>query len=318
MPQNLNILIALTKQAYGELIGLVPLDSLQGGDFGYGSKRVRVEELLGKLNSQIIAIQRTLSEHVIESSESPILTIPPEHRAFYNEVVVPQSKTLQRAYFDISGLSNLFDILEDSESDKPNPQIHNAMRWGLERWNDMLDEDESIEWLERGFNIVDALKLVDMPWFRPDEWSRNFKLLQPVLIDRSPKVMRDHVHYRLTEIYRAFAFGLWMAAIALSRSLVEFSIKANASRIGISVTYEGTGGRIEDKSLKWLGEDVANARPALAKPIEVVRNTGNRILHPKKHDVIAHPKVMHTEALECIRAAKLIVENLYSEVPPSV
>jgi hypothetical protein len=78
--------------------------------------------------------------------------------------------------------------------------------------------------------------------------------------------MRDHVHYRITEIYRAFAFDLWMAAIALSRSLVEFSLKANAPRLGFSTTYQGAGGETEEKSLWQLSKEVAAVIPALATP----------------------------------------------------
>jgi hypothetical protein len=128
--------------------------------------------------------------------------------------------------------------------------------------------------------------------------------------------MRDHVRYRLLEIYRAFTFGLWMSAIALSRSLVEFSLRTNAPRYNVSITKDGLDGRPEDKSLKRLGEDFAIHLPELSKPIEIVRDTGNRILHPKKHDVIAHPKVMRSEALECIRAARQVVEAVYSELRP--
>jgi hypothetical protein len=317
MTDQLNITCALAKQTYEELVRMAPLAELERCDFGSGPKHERIAELLKKLNSSINSIQRTLSEHVADSSEAPILSVAPAHRAFYNEVIVPHGKALQRAYFEIDGLGMLIGLLDDPTEEKPKPLMLNAISWGLERWNDMLDEDESFEWYERGFNIEGALELVGMPWFQPDEWSQNLKLLQPILVDRPPQVMRDHVRYRLTEIYRAFAYGLWMAAIALSRSLVEFSLKANAARLDISVTYIGAGGRPEDKSLKQLGEEVARKLPALAASIEAVRETGNRILHPKKHDVIAHPKVMRAEALDCIRAARLIVETLYSEVPPA-
>ena len=207
----------------------------------------------------------------------------------------------------------LVDLLNDPTDEKPKPLMLDAINWALERWSDMLDEDEQFEWYERGFDIEGAQDLVAMPWFQPDEWSQNVKLLQPVLVDRSPQVMRDHVRYRLTEIYRAFAHGLWMAAIAPSRSLVEFSLKANAPRLGVSITFQGVGTRPEDKSLKQLGEEVAAKVQDLAIPIETVRETGNRILHPKKQHVIAHPKVMRAEALECVRAARLIVETLYSD-----
>lgn len=313
MSDALNLTLALAKQAYEELLRLTPLDALERNDFGSGPKRERVAELLKKLNATINTVQHALGEHVAASPEPPVITLPAAHRTFYNEVLLPKGKGLQRAYLEISGLNMLVGLLDDPTDEKPKPLMLDAISWALERWNNMLDDDEQFEWYERGFNIEGAQDLVAMPWFQPDDWSQNLKLLQPVLVDRSPQVMRDHVRYRLTEIYRAFAYGLWMAAIALSRSLVEFSLKANAPRLGISITYQGAGGRTEDKSLKQLGENIAAQVQALAAAIDTVRETGNRILHPKKHDVIAHPKVMRTEALECVRAARLIVETLYSD-----
>ena len=315
MSNQLNISLSLAKQAYEDLARLASLPELDRREFGSGPKRERIEDLLKTLNKSISSVQRSLSEHVTGSSEAPILSVPPAHRAFYNEVVLPHGKTLQRAYFEIAGFSMLIDLLDDPTGDRPKPLMLNAISWGLERWNNQLEEGEWFEWYERGFNIEGARDLVAMPWFRPDEWSQNLKSLQPVLVDRPPQVMRDHVRYRLTEIYRAFAYGLWMAAIALARSLVEFSLRATAPRLGIVSTYERAGGRIDDKSLQRLGEEVACALPALANAIETVRESGNRILHPKKHDVIAHPKVMRAEALDCIRATRLIVETLHSEIP---
>ena len=243
-----------------------------------------------------------------------MLNVPATHRTFYYEILLPQGKTLQRAHLDIEGMSLLSGLLDDVSGETGRPMMFEAISWGLERWN-MMDEDERWDWYERGFDIDGAQELVAMPWFRPDEWSQNLRMLQPILVDRPIKVMRDHVHYRLTEIYRAFAFGLWMAAIALSRSLVEFSLKANAPRLGFSTTYQGSGGETEEKPLWQLSKEVAAVIPALATPIETVRDTANRILHPKKHDVVSHPKVMRDEALQCIRSARLIVESVYSELP---
>ena len=314
--KHINITLASAKQAYEELTRLTSLAELERCEFGSGLKRERIEDLLKKLNASINSIQHTFSEQVSDSTGAPILALAAAHRRFYNEVIVPHGKCLQRAYFEITGMGMLVDILDDPKYQKPKPITLNAMSWALERWSNMLDEDESFDWHDRGFNISGAEELVGMPWFQPDEWLQNLKLLQPVLIDRKPEVMRDHVRYRLTEIYRAFTYGLWMSALALSRSLVEFTLKANAKRLGISPTYDGRAGTPEDKSLKKLGEDVAKVLPELAVPIEKVRETGNRILHPKKQNVIAHPHVMSDETLDCILATRLIVETLYSEIVP--
>ena len=314
MPDALNLNIALAKQAYDELVGIRSVADLERDDFGSGPARERVAELLKKLNLAINAIRRCLAEHVSESPQPPVLTLPAPHRAFYNDVILRHGKALQAAYLEITGLSILAGLL-DAPTDEPRRPVKlNAISWGLERWRDMLDDDELEERYDRGFDIEGAQDLVDMPWFQPDRWTQNLKFLDPVLLDRPTHVLRDHVRYRLTEIYRAFAYGLWMAAIALSRSLVDFALRTNAPRLGVATTYVGAGGRTEDKSLKQLDEEVASKVESLARPIETVRETGNRILHPKKHDIIAHPKVMRSEALDCIRAARSVVETLYSDV----
>ena len=270
--------------------------------------------MLKKLNAHVNTIKRVLSAAVSDGNGPPILTLPPAHRIFWSERLAPNATTLQRAYCEILGLGVLAELLDyPSAEDMPRTTILSAISWGLERWYDMLDEDELFEWSDRGFSIEGAQEVVAMPWFSPDEWSRNQRMLEPVLVDRPVNVMRDHVRYRLLEIYRAFTFGLWMSAIALSRSLVEFSLRTNAPRFNVSITKDGPDGRPEDKSLKRLGEDIAVHVPEVATPVEVVRETGNRILHPKKHDVIAHQKVMRAEALDCIRAARQVVEAVYSE-----
>lgn len=318
MTGDLNPTLALAKQALDELQRLVPMDAIARGEFGDGGQRTRVVNLLAKLNTAISVVKRYLSDVVVESTAAPILTLPAVHRSFWSDVLEPQGKALQQAYLVAIGLDEFSDLLDEpAPDDRPRHLMLSAISWGIERWSDsLLDEDERLEWRERGFDIEGAIGLVSMPWFQPDEWSRNFSLLEPVLVDRPASVMRDHVRYRLLEIYRAFAFGLWMSAIALARSLVEFSLRSTAPRFQISITREGPGERIEEKSLKQLGEEVSAHFPtAVASSIEVVRETGNRILHPKKHDVISHPKVMRAEALECIRAARKVVQALYSDLP---
>lgn len=71
--------------------------------------------------------------------------------------------------------------------------------------------------------------------------------------------------------------------------------------------------KLLDKSLKQLGEDIVTQVQGLSAAVDTVRGTGNRTLHPKKHDVVAHPKVMRAEELECVRAVRLFVETLYSD-----
>jgi len=317
MLEQLNSTLAGAKQAYEELIRLVPLSDLEKNEFGTAPKRERITYLLGKLTTAIGTVQRALTS-VTETAESPVLSISATHRDFYYNILFPHARILERAQLESEGLGFFADLFPvEAAAEEPKPRILSAISWGLERWSNMLEEDELLEWLERGFDIEEAQRVVEMAWFRPDAWLQNLRLLGPVLVDRPPHELRNHVRYRLTEIYRAFGFGLWMSAIALSRSLVEFSLKSNASNLGISTTYIGPGGRTEDKSMSQLAAEVTAAIPALSQSIETVRETGNRILHPKKRDVIAYPKVMRDEALACIRAARRIVEHLHSIERPT-
>jgi len=238
MAAELNGSIAVAKQAYDELMGLTTMHDLGAQRFGTGPKRDRVESLLETLNTHVGAIQLALSQQVAESGEAPIISIPVSHRAFYNDVVRPHGTSLQKAFIHICGLGMLAGIFDDRDGGKTRAARLDAMRVGLQRWMDGLGDDELFDLSDRGLNLEGALEILDMPWFEPDQWARNFAQLQPVLLDRRPEVMNEHVRHRLMEIYRAFAFGLWMSAIALSRSLVEFSIKQNAGRLGIEVDFE--------------------------------------------------------------------------------
>lgn len=316
MSNDLNATFAISKQTLTELLELATLDALTRFEFGAEPKRARIASLLGKLNTYINTVKRALNAVVGESASPPILILPAAHREFWNDTLAPNARILQRAYFEISGLGVFFDLLDEPPLEEES-RMFSAISWGLERWSNMLDEDEQFEWLTRGFNIEGARDLVAMPWFQPDDWAQNLRLLDPVLVDRPASVMRDHIRYRLAEIYRAFTFGLWMSSIALCRSLVDFGLRQNAPRCQVSITREGPSGKPEDKSLRQLGEEIAVFLPAIAEPVEVVRDTGNRILHPKKHDVISHPRVMRAEALECIRAARKVIERLYSEQGPA-
>lgn len=301
MNDHLNIALAAAKQAYQELTGLASLSDLEKGEFGSDPKRGRIVRLLEQLDASINSIQRTLAEHVSSLSEAPVVSVPSPLRSFYNEILSPQRKRLQRAFRQIDGrgwLDDLFDsAMLEQVNVKPVPRILNLMSWGVEWLEQQRNSfgDSLDEWYEQGYDFEGAQSMVAKPWFQPDEWLSNMECLSPVLVDRSPQNMRDHVRYRLVEIYRAFTFGLWMAVAALCRSLVEFSLKTNAPRFGVTVTSVGVGGRTEEKSLMQLGQEVAALQPALASPIATVREVANRILHPKKRDVIAFPKIMRAE-----------------------
>ncbi len=64
--------------------------------------------------------------------------------------------------------------------------------------------------------------------------------------------------------------------------------------------------------MKELCGEFSEHFPSISKELCRVRDAGNRIMHAKKRDVIAFPKVLRDEALECIRSMRHCLETIYT------
>ena len=308
MNDALNATLAVARQRYEELTRLVPIHELRALQLGENAKHKRVEALLESLNKDLTTIERELRME----TEVPVTQLGASHIKFFREHLEPNAAVLRRAHWECMGLRELLEEIEEYEPQHLTQSVKDAIAWGLERWHATLDADELDEWLSRGFAIDLAIDAVELQWFKPDHWLENMSLLRPVLLDRPPQHVRDHVRCRLTEIYRAFTFGLWMSSVALCRSLLEYSLKETAQKCGIERTKLGYRGESEDKSMKELCDDFSTQFPSITTALEQVRNAGNRIMHANKHDVIAYPKVLREEALESIRSMRQSLETIYA------
>lgn len=308
MNNALNATLAVARQRYEELMRLVPIHELRALQLGEDAKRKRVEVLLESLNGDLITIERELGT----GNEVPVTQLGASHIKFFQEHLEPNTALLRRAHWECIGLRELLEEIDEYEPQHSTQPLKEAIALSLERWHATLDADELYEWLSRGFAIDSAIDAVELPWFKPDRWLENMSLLRPVLLDRPPQHVRDHVRYRLTEIYRAFTFGLWMSSVALCRSLLEYSLKETAQKCGIERTKPGYRGEPEDKSMKELCDDFSTQFPSITAALEQVRNAGNRIMHASKHDVVAYPKVLREEALASIRSMRQSLETIYA------
>jgi hypothetical protein len=312
--------LALAKQHYQDLMALTTIDRLLNREYDSGPKRQRIQELLGKLVSLLKAVDDEFSAHLDKGDDAPILHVNLELRDFYANVLEPNAYKFHNIWLDITGIGKSLGVsCWEQLLEGPNPSgtktpIANAVCWGLRRWWEILEDEEEQEWLERGFKIEDALDLVEKGFFAPDFWLENQRLLHPVLVGRPLNTVPSHVQYRLKEIYRSFTQGLWMSAIALCRSVSEYAIINNGPRLGLDIASDWNGKKCF-KRFELLIDEVGGKYPALQEPLDKVRVTGNRILHPtKKRDteIISFPKVMREEAFECIKDTRLVVEKLYS------
>ncbi|OFZ66059.1 MAG: hypothetical protein A2V79_10640 [Betaproteobacteria bacterium RBG_16_56_24] len=308
MNNALNATLAVARQQFEELTHLIPQEELRSLNLGEGAKRQRIEALLEALTKALSTIERELRAE----TGVPLTQVAASHIAFFREQLEPNIPAIRRAHWECIGLRELFESLDEYEPEHPMRSVQEAVAWGLERWRDMLDDEELEDWKSRGFAIESAIETIELPWFEPDRWLENMRLLRPVLLDRPPQHVRDHVRHRLTEIYRAFTFGLWMSSIALCRSLLEYSLKETAQQCGIEKTKIGYRGEPEDKSMNELCDEFSTRFPSLSGELDRVRDAGNRIMHAKKHDVIAFPKVLREEALGCIRSMRYSLETIYA------
>src|SRR6266571_2102567 len=311
MAKSLGESLALAKQHYEDLTTrLLPLDRMRRQEFGESLPRQQAEELLKKLYVLTSSIEKTLSDSVIEGEGAPLQTVASGHLAFYKAHLEPNLQLIHDAYPNISGFAELERILKGADEGKRGAPILSTLAWGIERWIDMVDGDEKEDWLSRGFDLDSAFEVVQLPWFRPDEWMENFRLLKPVLLDRTAESIHRHVQDRLREIYRAYAFGLWLAAVALCRSLIEFSIHQNAERLGLETRRRTKQNALVDLPLKVLIAEVTKALPDLTESLDTVKSAGDRVMHAKEGNILSFP-ALRREALNCVKATKRVVEDLY-------
>jgi hypothetical protein len=175
---------------------------------------------------------------------------------------------------------------------------------GLDFWN----LDNSGTYTDADLQVVEDL--VYSPFFEPDQWLRNAETIGPVLGPRAGIRVPGNVRVRLREVVRSFILGNYLAAIALSRAILEYSLIDRASTVGIDPRDPDQPGR--NKGLSWLVEDASERWPHLRLPMESIVEAGNQTLHPKKGDNLALlPTALRNYALTSVQAARTIVEELY-------
>lgn len=312
MNNALNATLAAARQLFEELTHLISLEELRSLNLGEGAKRQRIEALLEALTKALATIERMFRAE----TGAPLIQVAASHSAFFRERLEPNIPAIRRAHWECMGLRELFESFDEYESERPSRSVQDAVALGLQRWRDMLDDEELEDLESRGFAIESAIKTIELPWFEPDIWLENMSLLRPVLMDKPPlHVRNNHVLHRLNEIYRAFTYGLWMSSIALCRSLLEYSLKERAQQCGIEKKKLGNSGKAVYKTMNELCDEFSARFPSLSGELDKVRGAGNRIMHVNQHDVIAFPKVLRSEALDCIRSMRYSIETIY-DLPP--
>lgn len=112
-------------------------------------------------------------------------------------------------------------------------------------------------------------------FFRPEDWKANREALKPLLL-RQPQYISPVLRGYLSELAHAFVLGHWASVQALSRALLEQSIKLNCKRLAIDLNYTDS---TKKKSLEVLTNEFAEYFPEIKDRMHTVRDYGNKILH---------------------------------------
>ena len=302
----LDAIVALAKQKFDELISIRPLDALVNGDRGQLGQTERLEVLLGELHALVLRVRSELAA-AVRREEAPLIALSPSHGEFLTSTLLPNIKKIEKAYFHGSLLAELFNEVEEMDAISALKTIKNAIWFTAEYTNVMMDEDD-----DRSINADITFDIVDQPWFQPDLWSANLRSLRPVIVGVEATKIPVRITTRLAEVHRSFTFGAWMATIALCRSVAEFALIDRAPNFGYKCSSINRDGAEQYLPLDKLIAEASNFIPKANDDMELLRESGNRILHPKrKRNVIPLPQVLRSEALACIQAVTRVVEILY-------
>ena len=168
---------------------------------------------------------------------------------------------------------------------------------------DLLDH-----WVESGVDIARYDKIVEKPYFNPDEWVANENDFSPIIVNRELGKIPGRILARVHEIYRSFIYGNWMSVIVMSRGLLEYAIVDRKSFLRIEKAYDDTG-RL--RSLKDLIEMVEKSHPELEAAMTRVRLAGNGVIHAPRAKVERIPPNKHA-AKQCVDGIVKIISTLYS------
>lgn len=309
-PAQINKTLTIAKQYFEELVRIRSVEQLKQQDYGEGAQRKRVDFLLEKLKYSIAEIEKILVDHLHQPDSSPMAEGSPQLLRFYKNELKPNAQLIQEAFLRTTGLWELLpDDLFSYDPLKGSPVL-TTIESALEYWDGTIDEEDKRRY--EIFSFEGARKTVGLPFFKPDEWLQNLRELEPVLTGQPKAKIPQQIQIRLAEMYRGFILNQWFSVIALSRTILEYTILTRAAHFEIDAVKSRTNDRPEYWKLEKLVGLVSEKHPTIKDDTTTIRETGNRIMHPNKHHVISHPHIIRKEAFECLQSIKRIVEYAYA------
>lgn len=233
---------------------------------------------------------------------------------FFRAAILPRRSLYAELASDLYMLrhpdSQVAALLE-GDSEQP---IEHIFWLGWQYCENSVNDDPDA--LASAVDLRDAEVLLFSPFFRPDEWVRNAKDIDPLMGKEIEFLLNSSVRTRLRELAHSFILGNYLAATGLSRSILEYVLIDKAKKLGINPSAQDPDHPGWMKRLGVLVEEFKDAKPALASDMESIVEAGNSTMHPKRNESIALlPLAMREKALTSIGALRRVIDSLYYPKP---
>lgn len=299
--REIDDLLTEVKELYTRICRLLP-QGFRAEDIATSDK----QEIVTAIHRLLLASRRidgVLKAASLNGLPQPVNT---ELLRFYREELIPDKTRLQNFFLEWIGLPNIEIDLSKVEPKREEAPIWHILVSGLDYWK----LDESGEFAAEDLDAAE--RLLFSSFFEPDQWMRNSEELHPVAGERADLVLPSNIRVRVRELYRSFILGNFLAAIALTRAMLEYAVVEHASRHGINAFFIDQNGRRRTRRLRDLVNELSENIPNLKSPMETIIESGNRTLHPELQDrLVIAPDRLHDVALESINAIRAVVEHLY-------
>jgi hypothetical protein len=296
------------KNLYSQLEAMISVEELKASHLPQESHWDEFLDVVENILWESRHAERDLSQAAVAEGRV-IQTLDQGLSEFYHDIVERTLPLIRKLYIEHHPMGWLEELLSKSETggvELPTC-VKTTIRAALMYWDDTLDEDD--ERRDDKFDFEGAWATIDAHYFQPDRWVSNGRELRPVLSAPDAKAIPEPVGQRLREIYLCFMLGNWLATVALIRSVLEYVILDNATRIGIDPVQPSDPHRT--KGLRRLTRELANTRPDLEGPMAYIVKQGDFVMHPQHGQNVENYPIVRAAALRGIQCIRHVTEELY-------
>ncbi|GMR04962.1 MAG: hypothetical protein BMS9Abin23_0885 [Thermodesulfobacteriota bacterium] len=151
--------------------------------------------------------------------------------------------------------------------------------------------------IEEVINFAKFKLLLDLPYFNPDAWLKEYTKINPLVLSLDSRLPRE-IEERLNEATFCYIYGFYNASTAICRSVLEGLLKKNLRKEIPNVER-----RTLKELLSWLEKKSTDERE-VAWNVNKVSRQANKILHN------LHAKISKSKSKTILLNTRKLLEEL--------